>query len=67
VDWSRWTTARQGMAGKFKGGVRWVRRATSPNFVNRRALEPIQTGDAPREQFYTNGTIRYERAHPGAN
>jgi hypothetical protein len=52
----------QAMAGEFRSGVRWVRRATSPDFVNWTALEPIQTGDAPREEFYTNATIRYARA-----
>ena len=52
----------QGMQSRFKSGVRWVRRATSPDFLNWSVLEPIQTGDAPREEFYTNATIRYERA-----
>ena len=52
----------QGMESKFRGGVRWVRRATSLDFRNWTKLEPIQTGDAPREEFYTNATIRYERA-----
>jgi hypothetical protein len=52
----------QGMHSDFKGGIRWVRRATSTDFVNWSKLEPIQTGDAPREEFYTNATIRYERA-----
>jgi hypothetical protein len=52
----------QGMDSRFKGGVRWVRRATSPDFVNWSKLEPIRTGDAPREEFYTNAAIRYQRA-----
>lgn len=52
----------QGMASKFKSGVRWVRRATSADFVNWSKLEPIHTGDAPREEFYTNAAIRYRRA-----
>ena len=52
----------RGMASKFRSGVRWVRRATSRDFVTWTPLEPIQTGDAPREEFYTNATIRYERA-----
>jgi hypothetical protein len=52
----------QGMQSRFKSGVRWVRRATSQDFLNWSELEPIQTGDAPREEFYTNATIRYERA-----
>jgi hypothetical protein len=52
----------QGMESRFRSGVRWVRRATSPDFVNWSRLEPIKTGDKPREEFYTNATIRYERA-----
>ena len=52
----------QAMASKFKSGVRWVRRATSRDFRHWTELEPIQTGEAPREEFYTNATIRYERA-----
>lgn len=52
----------QGMENRFSGGVRWVRRATSKDFRNWTSLEPIQTGDAPREEFYTNAAIRYERA-----
>jgi len=52
----------RGMQSRFKGGVRWVRRATSKDFRNWTTLEPIRTGDAPREEFYTNATIRYQRA-----
>lgn len=52
----------QGMQSRFKKGVRWVRRSTSPDFRHWAPLEPIQTGDAPREEFYTNATIRYARA-----
>ncbi|MBP89774.1 MAG: hypothetical protein CMJ64_24220 [Planctomycetaceae bacterium] len=53
----------EGMTGSFfKGGVRWVRRSTSKDFRTWSKLEPIQTGKHPREEFYTNSTIRYERA-----
>jgi len=53
----------RGMARAFiGGGVRWVRRATSEDFRHWTALEPIRTGDAPLEEFYTNATVRYERA-----
>ena len=53
----------EGMAGKFfDNGVRWVRRSTSRDFLTWSELEPIQTGKHPREEFYTNATIRYERA-----
>ena len=49
---------------EFKGGVRWIRRAESDDFLNWTELEPIDTGDAPLEQFYTNSCVPYERA-PG--
>jgi len=52
----------KGMNAKFFDGVRWVRRTTSKDFRTWTPLEPIQTGDAPREELYTNATIRYERA-----
>lgn len=52
----------QGMTSRFKGGVRWVRHSRSTDFRHWTALQPIQTGDSPREEFYTNSTIRYERA-----
>lgn len=52
----------QGMRRSFAGGVRWVRRATSKDFRHWTKLELIETGDAPLEEFYTNATIRYERA-----
>jgi len=51
-----------GMERSFAGGVRWVRRATSKDFRHWTKLEPIETGDAPLEEFYTNATIRYDRA-----
>jgi len=50
------------MRPNFRGGVRWVRRATSKDFRHWTPLEPIQTGDAPIEHLYTNSTIRYARA-----
>ena len=50
------------MDDRFFGGVRWVRRATSKDFRNWSKLEPIRTGNHPREEFYTNAAIRYERA-----
>jgi hypothetical protein len=52
----------QGMQSRFRSGVRWVRRATSSDFGTWSKLMSIQTGDAPREEFYTNATIRYARA-----
>ena len=53
----------QGMTNKFKqNGVRWVRRATSQDFRHWTPLQPIQTAGAPREELYTNSTIRYDRA-----
>jgi len=52
----------RGMKRSFFGGVRWIRRATSRDFRHWTPLEPITTGDAPLEEFYTNATVRYERA-----
>lgn len=51
-----------GVTKQFKGGVRWIRRSTSSDFRNWTPLEPISTGEAPLEQFYTNSAIRYPRA-----
>ena len=45
-------------------GVRWIRRASSKDFRHWSPLEPIDTGDAPLEQLYTNAGMPYERA-PG--
>lgn len=70
-----WDTWRQqyvaycrGAAGQgssdFFEGVRWIRRSTSPDFINWTALENINCGDTPWEHFYTNSCIQYQRA-PG--
>jgi hypothetical protein len=53
-----------GSGGPFKGGVRWVRRSTSKDFLNWSPLVDIDTGETPIEHFYTNSCVRYERA-PG--
>ena len=53
-----------GEGSSFKGGYRWIRRATSKDFLNWSPLESIDTGDTPYEHFYTNGTTPYYRA-PG--
>ena len=55
-------TPGRGMDTRFFKGMRWVRRTTSKDFRNWSPPEPIQTGNAPREEFYTNATIRYARA-----
>ena len=47
-----------------KGGVRWIRRATSKDFINWTPLEDIDCGDTPYEHLYTNACIPYDRA-PG--
>lgn len=49
---------------EFKGGVRWIRRSTSKDFVSWTPLEPIDTGKKPFEHLYTNACVQYERA-PG--
>ena len=54
----------RGIAGKgsFKGGVRWIRRATSKDFLNWTPLELIDPGDTPYEHLYTNACTQYFRA-----
>ena len=47
-----------------KGGKRWIRRASSDDFVNWSPLELIDCGDTPFEELYTNSCIQYERS-PG--
>ncbi len=54
----------EGMTKGFRNGVRWIRRATSKDFKHWTPLEPIDTGAAPLEHFYTNATVPYERS-PG--
>ncbi|NKB66903.1 MAG: hypothetical protein GKR89_07580 [Candidatus Latescibacteria bacterium] len=53
-----------GATRAFKDGVRWIRRATSDDFVHWSPLEPITTGEAPLEHFYTNSCVPYPRS-PG--
>ena len=53
-----------GTEGSFKGGVRWVRRSTSKDFVKWTPWEQIDCGDTPWEHLYTNACVQYERA-PG--
>ena len=69
--WDEWngqyviyTRGVAGSGGSFKGGVRWIRRATSDDFIHWSALESIDTGEVPSEHLYTNACVPYERA-PG--
>ena len=48
--------------GSFKGGVRWIRRAVSKDFINWTPLESIDPGDTPYEHLYTNACTQYFRA-----
>ena len=66
ADLGQYVTYTRGVAGTgpFKGGVRWIRRATSPDFRNWSKLESIDTGETPDEHFYTNACVKYDRA-PG--
>ena len=43
-------------------GLRWISRATSPDFVTWTHLEEMDYGDTADEQLYTNGTAPYFRA-----
>jgi len=66
--WDQWrgeyVVYTRGVAGrgKFKGGVRWIRRATSKDFRDWSPLEAIDAGNAPFEHLYTNACVPYERA-----
>ena len=70
--WDTWrheyVVYTRGVAGQGQGdffdGVRWIRRATSVDFLNWSPLESIDCGDTPFEHFYTNSCIQYQRA-PG--
>ena len=70
--WDTWRNEyvvyTRGVAGQGQGdffdGVRWIRRATSTDFLNWSPLESIDCGDTPFEHFYTNSCIQYQRA-PG--
>ena len=70
--WDTWRNEyvvyTRGVAGQGQGdffdGVRWIRRATSADFLNWSPLESIDCGDTPFEHFYTNSCIQYQRA-PG--
>ena len=53
-----------GSGGPFKGGYRWIRRATSEDFLEWTPLVSIETGETPSEQLYTNAYTPYDRA-PG--
>lgn len=46
----------------FRHGVRWISRATSPDFLNWDEPVDMQFGDAPHEHLYTNQTRPYFRA-----
>ena len=67
--WDEWTKQYViytrgvgGSDGTFKGGVRWIRRATSDDFINWSGLELIDTGEMPSEHLYTNACVPYDRS-----
>ena len=64
-EWeNRYVIYTRGVAGvgPFKGGVRWIRRSTSTDFLNWTPLEPIDAGNTPFEHLYTNACVPYLRA-----
>ena len=68
-DWrGEYVAYCRGVAGQgtsdFFAGVRWIRRATSHNFLDWSPLVSIECGAAPWEHLYTNSCIQYRRA-PG--
>ena len=58
------TESKGGIGREFGGGVRWIRRAVSDDFINWSPLEVIDCGDAPFEHLYTNACTPYDRS-PG--
>ena len=58
------TRGKIGQGGSFGGGYRWIRMATSENFLDWSDLIPIETSGSPIEHLYTNGVVSYKRS-PG--
>jgi len=58
------TRGKIGQGGSFGGGYRWIRMATSENFLDWSDLVSIETKGAPLEHLYTNGVVSYKRS-PG--
>ncbi|MQG18717.1 MAG: hypothetical protein FI687_02945 [SAR202 cluster bacterium] len=58
------TRGKIGQGGSFGGGYRWIRTATSENFLDWSDLIPIETTGSSLEHLYTNGVVSYERS-PG--
>ena len=46
----------------WKETYRWIRRTTSPDFINWGPMEIVDPGGAPYEDLYTNSCVQYERA-----
>ena len=61
-EYAIYTRGKAGSEGSFQNGVRWIRYATSPDFLNWTKQEPIEAGDTPLEHLYTNACIPYDRA-----
>ena len=61
-EYAVFTRGVGGTEGSFKGGVRWIRKATSEDFLSWTSLKPIDAGDTPFEHLYTNATTPYFRA-----
>lgn len=56
--------SEQELGREFKGGVRWIRRATSKDFIRWTPFEDIDCGNTPFEHLYTSAITTYDRA-PG--
>ena len=61
-----YTRGAAGSGGSFYGGYRWIRRATSEDYLKWTFLEPIDTGVPPSDHLYTNAFTPYPRA-PGTS
>ncbi len=48
--------------GSGRDTIRWIGRTTSADFLNWSQIEPLDFGDAPDEELYTNAIVPYFRA-----
>ena len=48
--------------GKGRDTIRWIGRTTSTDFLGWSQIEPLDFGDAPDEELYTNAIVPYFRA-----
>jgi hypothetical protein len=59
----RYAAFYRDFVGGHPGGVRGIKRATSPDFVHWTPGDWLEYGDAPLEHLYTNAVTPYSRAN----